>query len=251
MALQSSGLITLAQVQTEFGGANPISMSEYYRNGAYTTVNNGNVPTSGTISLGNFYGAVKARYIVYELIGAGGAGGYGLADNAGSGRGASGTASSITGSAITNVSAAGGLGGWNALYGANQYTFRTGASTKFGSGGAGGVTVSSDSEMWQAVGGHAPAASYGAGGGGAGGDLKQPGFDSEGNSGGGGAAGTLRSSNFGYLVPGTTLSVTIGTKGSGAGGDARGGNGANGFARIRADGGDWTNFTSSGTYLVP
>jgi len=58
MALQSSGLITLYQVQTEFGGANPISMSEYYRGGAYTTTNNTGVPTSGSISLSNFYGTV-------------------------------------------------------------------------------------------------------------------------------------------------------------------------------------------------
>ena len=31
MTLQASGAISLAQVQTEHGGANPISMSEYYR----------------------------------------------------------------------------------------------------------------------------------------------------------------------------------------------------------------------------
>ena len=35
MALQTSGAISLSQVQGEFGGANPISMSEYYRGGAY------------------------------------------------------------------------------------------------------------------------------------------------------------------------------------------------------------------------
>lgn len=33
MALQSSGSISLANLQTEYGGSNPISMSEYYRNG--------------------------------------------------------------------------------------------------------------------------------------------------------------------------------------------------------------------------
>jgi hypothetical protein len=60
MALQSSGLITLAQVQAEFGGSNPISMSEYYRGGAYTTTNNTGVPTSGSISLSNFYNTVKS-----------------------------------------------------------------------------------------------------------------------------------------------------------------------------------------------
>lgn len=49
MALQSSGAISLANVQTEFGGSNPISISEYY--GAAT-----GVPGSGIISLSDFYG---------------------------------------------------------------------------------------------------------------------------------------------------------------------------------------------------
>ena len=59
MALQSSGLIRLSQIQTEFGGSNPISLSEYYRGGAYVTANNTSVPTSSTITLSNFYGATK------------------------------------------------------------------------------------------------------------------------------------------------------------------------------------------------
>ena len=59
MALQSSGAISLSDIQTEFGGSNPISLSEYYRGGAYVTSNNGNVPTSGVITLSNFYGAVR------------------------------------------------------------------------------------------------------------------------------------------------------------------------------------------------
>lgn len=53
MALQSSGAIKLSEVQTEFGGSNPISMSEYY--GADT-----GVPGSGTISLSDFYGTSNA-----------------------------------------------------------------------------------------------------------------------------------------------------------------------------------------------
>lgn len=60
MALQTSGAITLAEIQTEFGGANPISMSEYYAGGAYvpsgTSGTNGAVPTSGQISFSQFYG---------------------------------------------------------------------------------------------------------------------------------------------------------------------------------------------------
>lgn len=62
MPLPASGTITLAQIQTEFGGANPISLNEYYKGGAYvkTTDTAPNVPTSGTISLSMFYGAAKA-----------------------------------------------------------------------------------------------------------------------------------------------------------------------------------------------
>jgi hypothetical protein len=49
--------ISLGQIQGEFGGDAPIYLSEYYRGGAYTTNNNTNVPTSGTIALSNFYSA--------------------------------------------------------------------------------------------------------------------------------------------------------------------------------------------------
>lgn len=59
MALPGSGPMSLSQLQAEFGGSNPISLSEYYRNGGLVTGNNTNVPTGGAISLGNFYGAVK------------------------------------------------------------------------------------------------------------------------------------------------------------------------------------------------
>lgn len=61
MALPSSGAITLAMIQAEFGGANPISLSEYYKGGAYVTASDvaPNVPTSGIISLANFRAAFK------------------------------------------------------------------------------------------------------------------------------------------------------------------------------------------------
>lgn len=60
MALQTSGAISLSDIQTEFGGSNPISLSEYYAGGSYvpsgTSGTNGAVPTSGAISLSDFYG---------------------------------------------------------------------------------------------------------------------------------------------------------------------------------------------------
>ena len=33
--LPGSGTLTLAQIQSHFGGSNPVSLSEYYKNGAY------------------------------------------------------------------------------------------------------------------------------------------------------------------------------------------------------------------------
>jgi len=60
MAIPSSGAISLSTIQTEFGGANPISLNEYYAGGAYvpagTSGTYGAVPSSGTISIQNFYG---------------------------------------------------------------------------------------------------------------------------------------------------------------------------------------------------
>ena len=59
MALPSSGTLTFQAIQDEFGGSNPISISEYYRDGGLVPSNNTNVPTSGTVSLSDFYGAVN------------------------------------------------------------------------------------------------------------------------------------------------------------------------------------------------
>lgn len=58
MTLPVSGPMSLALIQSEFFGSAPISLSEYYRGGPYTTniPQNNSVPTSGTISLGQFYG---------------------------------------------------------------------------------------------------------------------------------------------------------------------------------------------------
>jgi hypothetical protein len=60
MPIPSSGAISLDTIQTEFGGSNPISLSEYYAGGTYvpsgTSGTNGAVPSSGQISFSQFYG---------------------------------------------------------------------------------------------------------------------------------------------------------------------------------------------------
>ena len=58
MAVTASGVIAMSgDVVGEFTGAAPHSLSEYYRNGIYINSGNTNVPTSGEISMSDFYGA--------------------------------------------------------------------------------------------------------------------------------------------------------------------------------------------------
>lgn len=69
MALPSSGPLTLTDIQTEFGGSNPIGLDEYYAGGANvpagTSGTYGAVPSSGAISIQNFYGTAKVTSVKY------------------------------------------------------------------------------------------------------------------------------------------------------------------------------------------
>jgi len=71
MALPTSGPLTLQNIQTEFGGINPISLNEYYAGGglvpAGTSGTNGAVPTGNTISINNFYGTANLLQLVVSL----------------------------------------------------------------------------------------------------------------------------------------------------------------------------------------
>jgi hypothetical protein len=51
----------MTTIATEFGGTVPHSLSEYYRGGGLVpnAPQNAAIPTSGTISMGNFYGATN------------------------------------------------------------------------------------------------------------------------------------------------------------------------------------------------
>ena len=64
MALQTSGAISFANIQTEFGGSNPISLSEYYGGGTYVPAGaNPGIATSGAINMNSFYGGVAATVL--------------------------------------------------------------------------------------------------------------------------------------------------------------------------------------------
>lgn len=71
MTLPTSGPLSFADIQAEFGGTNPISLSEYYAGGTYvpagTTGTNGAVPSSGQISVANFYGTSSVVISISDL----------------------------------------------------------------------------------------------------------------------------------------------------------------------------------------
>tara|TARA_R110000782_G_C14652755_1_gene396947 strand:+ start:126 stop:716 length:591 start_codon:yes stop_codon:yes gene_type:complete len=196
--------------------------------------------------MSNFYGAVRAKTVEYQIIGAGGGGGFGKSDGADSSRAPSGGESKIAGTSITNVVAAGGLGGINANLRYDSAVDRNGQASIYGPGGVKGGNNTNGSP--------APTTSYGAGGGGAGGDA--PSFsDNSGNAGSRGGAGTYISASK-QIIPGIVLTVTIGVRGFGGNNVFDGGAGANGYARIRKDTGPggafgaWIVFTASGTFTV-
>lgn len=78
MTLPSSGPLTLANIQTEFGGTNPIGLNEYYAGGGLVpsgaSGTYGAVPSSGQISVRNFYGT--ANVVPPSYIGQAYGGGY-------------------------------------------------------------------------------------------------------------------------------------------------------------------------------
>lgn len=63
MTLPASGVLTLTDIQVEFGGSNPVAISEYYAGGSFvlsgTSGVNGSIPSSGVISFSSFYGAAS------------------------------------------------------------------------------------------------------------------------------------------------------------------------------------------------
>jgi len=60
MTIPASGPVTFTDIQTEFGGTNPIALNEYYAGGglvpAATSGTYGPVPSSGALTVQNFYG---------------------------------------------------------------------------------------------------------------------------------------------------------------------------------------------------
>ena len=72
MAIPSAGSsLAFSAIQTEFGGSNPISMSEYYAGGdnvpSGTSGDAGSIPSSGTIAVSQFYGSTNRVAIALTI----------------------------------------------------------------------------------------------------------------------------------------------------------------------------------------
>lgn len=229
MALQGSGTIKLSEIQTEFTGSNPISLSEYYRDGGYVTSNNTNVPTSGAIRLGQFYNAVRqfaftitSSYTTTQDLRT-------LALAAGWDGAAPVVATIDSGVTIRGAAGTGGGGGASVVsYGANDVPGTAGATGLTVSGSfPGGVSLINNGTI------------YGGGGGGGGGG-------STGQGGVGGAGGAA-------ILVSVALSITnnnvIGGGGGGGGGGSAWGTG--GIVRSGGGGGGgavYGNFGSGGNW---
>jgi len=92
MALQSSGPISLNDIATEFGGSTPHSLSEYY--GA------GGTPSSGAISLADFYGKANSKDIQILMVSQGGRGGGSATQSVAGGGGGGGLVGKFYGESI-------------------------------------------------------------------------------------------------------------------------------------------------------
>jgi len=239
MALPTSGPLSIAQIEGEFGGSGAKSLSEYYSAAS-------GVPSSGSpLSISDFYGKSNVVTFSYELIGGGGGGGHGFDGGANGSPAPNGGGSSIfIPSVISVASASGGTGGRSGYFHpATNTADKDGDASVYGPGGTRGTNTD------PGYGSDAPSSSYGAGGGGGGGDLSNNKLDSTGYTGEGGGAST-RVTGSHTVTSGTTISITIGSGGAGAfHGSYKGGDGAAGYATITFNGAT-TNFTSSGTITI-
>ncbi len=69
MTLPSSGPLALTNLQTEYGGANPIGLNEYYAGLNYVPLGATAIPQSGAINLNTFYGKnLSPNYVTTGIL---------------------------------------------------------------------------------------------------------------------------------------------------------------------------------------
>ena len=232
MAIPSSGAVSLSDIQTEFGGSNPISMSEYYAGGSNvppgTTGDSGAIPTSGEISIGDFYGS--SNRVAITLTISSNTNGYNIYTNRG------GTYQA-------------GISDVTLVNNSNIYS-TSGVALDTGTGWTAGDTITIDNNAL--IVGHG--GDGGAGGGGV--NTVQAGAA-------GGAGSTAFNLQFDVTINNTGGTISGGSGGGGGGGSARitgtnksgsfsaiAGGGGGGAGRASASGGALGNVTGTGAQVA-
>lgn len=266
--MPSNGPLTFAELQSVFGGPSPIVLSNYYRGGAYVPSSppqNASIPTSGPISLDQFYSStsdVPATIFTFSPTISGNTQNYdlGAAARAAGWNGTDGLHATVTNNAIVGSNS-------TATPAFNVPSLPAGSSVVIannnmilgcgGNGGNGGSNGSSSGVTAGSNGGPALHLAYpttiynygtiaGGGGGGAGGagytSTSNPVAYFAGGGGGGGAGygtgaggngGTAANGNGGNGGPGSTTGG-----GAGGGGPQGGGSGGGAGGVLGARGGD-------------
>ena len=145
--------VGLSSIQTEYGGSNPISLSEYYRGGTNVpsgqTSAYGTIPTSGAINIGVFRGTNKAVAASVNIATTGESGTDTNYDNASSNAGYvlynNGSAETYNTSGTTTFTTP-LTGQWLVAGSASDFSVRATITSQSGSGGA--VSVVGTFNTW-------------------------------------------------------------------------------------------------------
>lgn len=181
-----TGTASLSDIQTEFGGSNPISLSEYYG----FVSNPSGIPASGVISIDDFRGKENVYTLTSDTFTStitlaaddiNGSAGAWVGVSGGGGGGAGVIYASSSGFGATGSGAPGGNGGLHGLF-LSDVTDLIGASFVPGGGGSGsttGGTPGSSGRSTRGNSGGSSTFSYGSvtaggGGGGIGGNSSSP-----------------------------------------------------------------------------
>ena len=261
MAIPSAGsALSLSDIQTEFGGSNPIALSEYYAGGdnvpSGTTGDAGSIPSSGAIAVSQFYGSSNRIAIALTISST--TQSYNIYSNRGGTYSAGNSDVTLTVQAIVGSTGASGLdtgSQWTSgdtikiinnsqIVGKGNAGGAGGARSGAGSAGTAGqpalnlgypVTIQNNGGFIRGGGG--------GGGGGAGGSFTQPGGGQKGQTpttvqfgGGGGGGGAGQQGGAGGAA-GQTNSQTGATAAAGAAGSISGA-GAGGDGSAQGSGSD-------------
>ena len=129
MTLPTSGPLSLEEIAIEFEASNPVSLGQLYAGGGIVpsgaTGTYGPVPTSGAISIQNFYGTSNSLTYTYYIIGAGGTSGNDTSGGASGAGAAVGQLTVVAGTSTTIIVGQQGAASYNAQGGTTSIIYQS------------------------------------------------------------------------------------------------------------------------------